>query len=214
LPRPSGVLSSRRARRQFSARCKNRGVRSNSVCGAAKLGADGPARRSGSVSQAWCTRPDRQDKALRRELLADSGSGHRANASPSVACPLQISPRKLTMGAPVVLGAPTVSDRLAAAMPPAGPSTYPKPNHGGSVTGHACRTAARRNCTDHRPECGVPDGDPLQFRWPIEKSLPLSGKTEGALDGVIAALKLARFTSRHGCLVLSRVIYGVMWTFP
>jgi hypothetical protein len=34
-----------------------RGVTSNSVCGVAKLGADGPARRSSSVSRAWWTGP-------------------------------------------------------------------------------------------------------------------------------------------------------------
>ena len=40
-----------------SARCEMRGVRSDSGCGVAKHGADGPARRSSSVSRAWWTGP-------------------------------------------------------------------------------------------------------------------------------------------------------------
>ena len=43
--------------RACSARCKVRGVRSDSGCGVTKLGADGPARRSSSVSRAWWTGP-------------------------------------------------------------------------------------------------------------------------------------------------------------
>jgi hypothetical protein len=44
-------------RRRRSARCKIRGVRSNSIYGVAKRGADGPARRSSSVSQVCGTGP-------------------------------------------------------------------------------------------------------------------------------------------------------------
>ena len=40
-----------------SARCEMRGVRSNSECGIAELGADGPARRSISVGRTWRTGP-------------------------------------------------------------------------------------------------------------------------------------------------------------
>ena len=51
------VRRDRRIRRRRSARCEKRGVRSNQGCGVAKLGADGPARRSSSVSRAWWTGP-------------------------------------------------------------------------------------------------------------------------------------------------------------
>jgi len=97
------VLGDRRVHQPRSARCKIRGVSSNSVCGVAKPGADGPARRSSSVSHAWwtglppihspqtatghyrMTRPSR--RSSRRELLAGSGSGPGANASPLIEAP-------------------------------------------------------------------------------------------------------------------------------
>jgi hypothetical protein len=50
--RGSEVVGGRRARRRCSARCVMRGARSNSACGVAELGADGPARRSGSANSA------------------------------------------------------------------------------------------------------------------------------------------------------------------
>ena len=51
MPRLSDVLGRRRARRRFSARTEVRGVRSNARWGVAKRGADGPTRRSSSVSR-------------------------------------------------------------------------------------------------------------------------------------------------------------------
>jgi hypothetical protein len=84
-----------------SARGGVRGVRSGAGCGVAKHGADEPAKRSSSVSGAWRTGPPpihspqaatgrhrmtrpRQDEAPRGELLADSGPGPGANASPLI----------------------------------------------------------------------------------------------------------------------------------
>src|SRR5271157_2316286 len=46
-----------RVLRRCSARCEMRGVKSNSVCGVAEHGADGPARRSSSVGRTWRTGP-------------------------------------------------------------------------------------------------------------------------------------------------------------
>ena len=41
----------------YSARCEVRGIKSNPTCGVAEQGADGPARRSSSVSRTWWTGP-------------------------------------------------------------------------------------------------------------------------------------------------------------
>ena len=51
------VQRDRRVQRRRSARVETRGIRSNSACGVAKLGADGPARRLSSVSRACWTEP-------------------------------------------------------------------------------------------------------------------------------------------------------------
>ena len=50
-------MTDRRVRRRRSARCEKRGVRSNQEFGVAKLGTDGPARRSSLLSPAWWTGP-------------------------------------------------------------------------------------------------------------------------------------------------------------
>jgi hypothetical protein len=87
-----------RVRRRHSARCEQRGVHSNRKLGVAKLGTDGPVRRSGLVSLVWWTgpppiprcRPPRATNRMTRpprrnplgKLLADSGSEPGANASP------------------------------------------------------------------------------------------------------------------------------------
>ena len=47
----------RRIRRRRSARCEQRGVEANQGFGVAKLGTDGPARRSRLLSPAWWTGP-------------------------------------------------------------------------------------------------------------------------------------------------------------
>ncbi len=47
----------RRVRRRRSARCEKRGVKTNQEFGVAKLGTDGPARRSRLLSPAWWTGP-------------------------------------------------------------------------------------------------------------------------------------------------------------
>ncbi len=47
----------RRVQAPCSARRDGRGVRSGAGCGVARHGADGPGRRSSSVSRAWWTRP-------------------------------------------------------------------------------------------------------------------------------------------------------------
>ena len=51
------VRRDRRVRRRRSARCEKRGVKSNQEFGVAKLGTDGPARRSSLLSPAWWTGP-------------------------------------------------------------------------------------------------------------------------------------------------------------
>jgi hypothetical protein len=51
------VRHDRRVRRRRSARCEKRGVKSNLEFGVAKLGTDGPARRSRLSSSAWWTGP-------------------------------------------------------------------------------------------------------------------------------------------------------------
>ncbi len=66
-----------------SARCKMRGVRSGSGCGVTEYGADGPARRSSSVSRAWWRGhrqflaagrrgPPQDDQAVKTKLLSGS----------------------------------------------------------------------------------------------------------------------------------------------
>jgi len=52
-----GVRRNGRVRRRHSACCKERGVNSNQESGVAKLGTDGPARRSRLSSLAWWTGP-------------------------------------------------------------------------------------------------------------------------------------------------------------
>ena len=92
-----GTTWSARAPRR-SARCEKRGVKSSQEFGVAKLGTDGPARRSRLLSSAWwigpppiprhgppratnrMTRPP--SRSPRRKLLADSGSKPGVNASP------------------------------------------------------------------------------------------------------------------------------------
>jgi hypothetical protein len=54
---PWTVRRNRRTRRRRSARCEKRGVQSNQEFGVAKLGTDGPARRSRFLSPAWWTGP-------------------------------------------------------------------------------------------------------------------------------------------------------------
>src|SRR5271157_3717746 len=51
------VRHDRRVRTRRSARCQKRGVKSNQEFGVAKLGTDGPARRSRLLSPAWWTEP-------------------------------------------------------------------------------------------------------------------------------------------------------------
>jgi hypothetical protein len=51
------VRHGRRMRPRLSARCQKRGVQSNQEFGVAKLGTDGPARRSRLLSPAWWTGP-------------------------------------------------------------------------------------------------------------------------------------------------------------
>ncbi len=51
------VRHGRRVRRPRSARCQKRGVKLNQEFGVAKLGTDGPARRSRWLSPAWWTGP-------------------------------------------------------------------------------------------------------------------------------------------------------------
>jgi hypothetical protein len=51
------VRRDRRVRRRRSARCEQRGVNANQGFGVAKLGTDGPARRSRLLGSAWWTGP-------------------------------------------------------------------------------------------------------------------------------------------------------------
>ena len=51
------MLGDERIHQLCSARCEVRGVESNSACGVAEHGADGPARRSSSVGRTWWTGP-------------------------------------------------------------------------------------------------------------------------------------------------------------
>jgi len=69
-----------------------RGVRSNSACGVAERGADGPARRSSSLSRAWRTEPppihspqtaaghDRMTRSSRRSSPQGTACGFRIRA--------------------------------------------------------------------------------------------------------------------------------------
>ena len=80
----SYVRGVRRIQPRRSARCEMRGVRSNSVCGVAELGADGPARRSSSVGRtrrtgpppssftAGCRGPRQDGQAAKTKLLTRS----------------------------------------------------------------------------------------------------------------------------------------------
>jgi hypothetical protein len=93
-----GVRRDWRVRQRRSARCEQRGVKSNQEFGVAKLGTDGLARRSRWLSPAWWTGPPPiprrgppratnrmtrpPSRSPRRELLADSGSEPGANAGP------------------------------------------------------------------------------------------------------------------------------------
>jgi hypothetical protein len=65
LARLSGVWRGPRIRPRRSARCKMRGVRTDSGCSVTKYGADGPGRRSSSVSRGV------MDEATANSLAAD-----------------------------------------------------------------------------------------------------------------------------------------------
>jgi hypothetical protein len=60
LKRVCQVVVDGRARQHCSARCKLRGVGSNSTCDMAQHGADGPAKRLSKASRAWRGRDNRQ----------------------------------------------------------------------------------------------------------------------------------------------------------
>jgi hypothetical protein len=97
------VVGCGRAHRHCSARCEMRGARSNSAYGVSEHGADGPTRRSSSVSPALRSGPppirsprataghDRMAQPPRRSssrgTACGSGSGPGANARPRTSKP-------------------------------------------------------------------------------------------------------------------------------